>query len=77
MADRPVGRNNGLRSHPPFLVLPARLLQRRLEFGKDVLANIRTCCPKSGTPSTSMPAHAIKVNGSVNETKEGARPEGA
>ena len=43
-------------------------VQSELISGTTCSPNIRTCSPRSGKPSTSIPAQALNVNESVNET---------
>ena len=43
-------------------------VQSELISGRICSPTIRTCSARSGKPSTSIPAQALKVNGSVNET---------
>jgi hypothetical protein len=52
-------------------------LQIELSSGITCSPTNRTCSPRSGKPSTSIPAQALKVNGSVNETSAWLRPAGA
>ena len=43
-------------------------VQSELISGRTCSPTIRTCSPRSGKPSMSIPAQAFNVNGSVNET---------
>ena len=52
-------------------------VQSELISGRTCSPTIRTCSPRSGKPSMSIPAQAFNVNGSVNETSAWLRPAGA
>ena len=52
-------------------------VQSAASSGMTCSPTIRTCSPRSGKPSTSIPAQAFKVNGSVNDTRAWLRPGGA